>query len=257
MFSTVNCREFFFMNCKLWKLLGIIWYQKSPDNADVRQPRSEHLKHVMWSSFINITVTCLFPLHLFLAIFNPAANKSDLFESIAIFSTSLGAASKLVLFAFNMKNVTKMEKILEVLDKRVQQQEDKMYFEQHIKCNLILMERIYVVVYACIGFFAILAFLVRGGEQKLIYPGWLPFDWHQSWRHFSAAVCFQMYGIAFQIMQNLSSDSFLSKSLSVLAAHVKFLYKRMARVGYDESLTLADHERELIECILQQKDLYE
>lgn len=245
--SLINCREFFIINWKSWKLLGIIVPAKDVPN---------HLQHIIWNYFINITVTCMFPLHLMLGIFIGEATKSELFENVAIFITSVGAILKLIMFAINVKSIIKMEQILQSLDERIQHADDQLYYTQHIKRHLIYVQRLYIVVYAAIGFFASLAFIARG-EQKLFYPGWLPFNWHQSWWHYSAALGYQLYGIFFQILQNFANDSFSPKALCALSGHIQLLYKRVARIGYDTPVMSQGTEMELNRCVTHQKDLYE
>nr|AID61218.1 odorant receptor [Calliphora stygia] len=245
--SSINCREFFIINWKSWKLLGIIMPQRDARNR---------LLHIFWNIFINITVTCMFPIHLMLGIFLVKATKSELFENVSIFITSAGAALKLIIFASNVKRIIKMEQILQTLDERIQHIDDQLYYTQHIKRHLIYVQRMYIVVYLAVGFFASLAF-IASGEQKLFYPGWMPFNFHQSWWHYSAALGYQLHGIFFQIMHNFANDSFSPKALCALSGHIQLLYKRVARIGYDPSLTSQENERELNRCVTHQKDLYE
>ncbi|XP_037819563.1 odorant receptor 59a-like [Lucilia sericata] len=245
--TTINCCKFFIMNWKCWKWLGII----VPDKSEPTR-----FKQLTWNYFINITVSCMFPIHLMLGIFLTDATKSELFENIAIFITSVGCILKLIMFAVNIKRIRRMENILLTLDERIQHVEDRKYWSHFIKPHLIYLQRMYLVVYTGIGFFASLAFIVRR-EQKLFYNGWLPFNWHQTWWHYSVALGYQFYGIFFQFLQNFANDSFSPKALCALSGHIKLLYKRVARIGYDLSVVSDEHEMELNRCVRHQKDLYE
>ncbi|KAI8117154.1 Odorant receptor 59a [Lucilia cuprina] len=244
--STINSREFFIMNWKCWKWLGII----TPNRSDPTR-----VKQLLWNCFINITVSSMFPIHLMLGIFIANASKSEIFENIAIFITSVGCILKLIMFAVNIKRIRKLENILQTLDERIQHIEDQKYWLHYVKPQLIYLQRMYIVIYTGKAFCASLAFVVRR-EQKLFYHGWLPFNWHQTWWHYTLALCYQFYGIFFQFLQNFSNDSFAPKALCALSGHIKLLYKRVARIGYDTSIVSEEHEMELNSCVRHQKDLF-
>lgn len=253
--SLINSRVFFLINWKSWLLLGIV-PPTSAKYSDDSLEQMKHFKHLAWNYFVNFVATFTFPTHLTLAIFLEDSSKSVLFENISIALTCIGASIKTILYAINMKKVLKMEELLKELDRRITHEEDQMYYTKHIRRNLNYVQWTYITVYLSVSFFASLAFY-QSKEQRLFYPGWVPFDWRLSWTNYSIALGYQIFCIFIQILQNFTNDSFSPKALCALSGHIQLLYKRVARIGYDTTMSLEDHEEELKNCVTHQKKLYE
>ncbi|KAM7343789.1 odorant receptor 59a-like [Cochliomyia hominivorax] len=250
--SLINSRIFFQINWKSWQFLGMIPHSYSKQS----QHKEQYNKLLIWNYFVNFVATFTFPTHLIMGIFLEASTKSSLFENIPISLTCIGASIKTIFYAINMTKIVKMETILKELDERIQHEEDQLYYVRHIKRNLSYVQWTYVIIYLLVGFFASLAFILSN-ETRLFYLGWTPFDWSVSWRNYYIVLSYQFFCVFIQILQNFANDSFSPKALCALSGHIQLLYKRVARIGYDRSMSTMDNELELNHCVAHQKKLFE
>ncbi|XP_013097676.2 odorant receptor 59a-like [Stomoxys calcitrans] len=256
--AKINSLEFFHINWKVWKIIGLRLFKRDV-HTQQRLPVSR--LYLSWSNEANFVVTILFPIHLSMGIFD---NKSKLFDGLNVTITSIGATVKFFLMASKMKQIAQMEALIQVLDARVTHLEELEHYRTRIRLNILNIQRMYLSLYSGIGV-ALAASILFSKERRLLYPGWLPFDWRTSTGYYALAMLYQLFGFAIQISQTFSNDSFAPKTLCILSAHIELLYKRVSRIGFDgpyagdsgSKAALVQQEEELKQCVLDQINLYE
>uniref|UniRef100_A0A1B0GFT0 Odorant receptor n=1 Tax=Glossina morsitans morsitans TaxID=37546 RepID=A0A1B0GFT0_GLOMM len=241
--------QFFRNNWLSWRLLGIV-LPKGEQNHKL-------IKYLLWSTIVNVVATFLFPLHLLLGIFQEQP-QSTRFESVAICVTSIATSLKFIIYARKLQHVKQMGKLFQRLDARISNDNERQFYQKHIRRNVIRIQTMFIVVYISVGITVTVAFIFSQ-ERRLFYPGWLPFDWHRSIKYYMAALGFQLISIFFQILQNFANDCFTPKALCLLSGHIELLYMRVANIGYVNRVAYQQNRnlRELNECVLDQKHLYQ
>ncbi|XP_013097675.2 odorant receptor 59a-like [Stomoxys calcitrans] len=258
--AKVNSLEFFHINWNVWKMLGLQIFKR---DVHTLQRLAVSRAYFAWSIAANFMGTILFPIHLAMGIYE-SRNKSELFNSISISITSIGATIKFFLMASKMKQIAQMEALTQVLDARVTHPEELWHYQNRIRLNIFNIQRMFSILYSGVAA-SVAALYLSSGERRLIYPGWLPFEWRQSSGFYALAILYQLFGFIFQISQTYTNDSFAPKSLCLLSAHIELLYKRVSRIGFEgpnedgggSKAALQQEEDKLNLCVLDQINLYE
>ncbi|XP_017072783.1 odorant receptor 59a [Drosophila eugracilis] len=238
---TVDSLEFFKSHWTAWRVLGV---------AQLRVQSWRNL-YIAYSIVMNLFVTLCYPLHLGMSLFRNQTLTEDILN-LTTFATCTACSVKCLLYAYNIKDVLEMERLLRLLDERVVGPEQRGIYGQ-VRVQLRNVLYIFIGIYMPCALFAELSFLFK--EQRgLMYPAWFPFDWLHSTRNYYIANFYQIAGISFQLLQNYVSDCFPAVVLCLISSHIKMLYQRFEGVGVDPS---KNAEKELEECITDHKHILE
>ncbi|KAH8277955.1 hypothetical protein KR018_010841, partial [Drosophila ironensis] len=238
---TVDSLVFFRSHWTVWRILGVAHHR-------IGSWKSLYLSY---SILMNVLVTACYPLHLGMMLFRNRSLTEDILN-LTTFATCTACSVKCLIYGYNIHQVTEMERLLKLLDKRVAGQVQHAIYGQ-VKLQLRIVLYVFIGIYMPCGLFAELSFLFKE-ERGLMYPAWFPFDWLNSTRNYYIANFYQIGGITFQLLQNYVSDCFPAVVLCLISSHVKMLYKRLEDVGTDPD---KDTERELEDCITDHKHLLE
>ncbi|XP_011178699.2 odorant receptor 33b-like [Zeugodacus cucurbitae] len=212
-------------------------------------------KHLcaLYDLLINVLVTIFYPIHLIVGLFlNPTP--ADLFQNLSITITCFVCSVKHYLLRRKLPQIRVVQALLADLDKRVEDAEERAYFEQQLVVGAKNVVKLFSIAYGGANMAAISATLLSK-ERRLMYPAWLPFQWQASTFSYCAAVIYQIAGVTIQIVQNLANDIYPPMSLCIIAGHVHLLALRVAKVGRDGKKSLKQHNQSLIECIEDHKKL--
>ncbi|KAH8307957.1 hypothetical protein KR059_003568 [Drosophila kikkawai] len=204
-----------------------------------------------WAMFLNVFVLMLVPL-LLLSLFSfdtPLENITNFSLTI----TSLSTILKFGMYVLKLFKLTEMRQVIAQLDSRVSGEEQVRYHRQMAK-HLQRLSRIFLVTYLTVMVNTAGSFLFRS-ERSLPFPLWFPFDWRHSTVAYVAVVLFQEVGIFCQILQNFVDDSFPPLALYLIAEQCHLLIMRISCIGYGPA-TQSANEKELVNCINDQNDLY-
>ncbi|XP_020801301.1 odorant receptor 59a-like [Drosophila serrata] len=237
--ETVNSLIFLRSHWTAWRVLGV---------AHQRIESWRNL-YIGYGIILNLLVTLCYPFHLGMSLFQNRTLTEDILN-LTTFVTCTACSLKCLIYAYNLKDVMEMERLLSLLDERVKGPGQRAIYGK-VKVQLRNVLYIFIGIYLPIAFFAELSFL-RKEERGLMYPAWFPFDWMNSTRNFCIANVYQIVGISFQLLQNYVSDCFPAVVLCLISSHIKMLYKRLEDVGMDPE---EDPEKELEACITDHKRL--
>ncbi|XP_054736624.1 odorant receptor 59a-like [Anastrepha obliqua] len=210
------------------------------------------IPYFVYAFAVSTLVTICYPLHLAMALFHNNSLGSDI-KNLAVCVTCIACSSKFIIFTRKLRIVREIEQTFSELDARVNSEVERKYFAR-MRISVRRIVSLFLCVYGAVGMTAELAFLLRG-ERSLLYPARFPFDWRTSKRNFLVANIYQIVGICYQLLQNYVDDSLPPITCCLLSGHIKLLGMRMARIGFD-CADLAENERELVQCIKDQKNLY-
>ncbi|XP_037727957.1 odorant receptor 59a-like [Drosophila subpulchrella] len=238
---TVDSLEFFKSHWTAWRVLGVA-------HLRVQSWRSLYLTY---SILMNLFVTLCYPLHLGMSLFRNRTLTEDILN-LTTFATCTACSVKCLLYAYNIKDVLEMERLLRLLDERVVGPEQRGIYGQ-VRVQLRNVLYIFIGIYMPCALFAELSFLFKE-ERGLMYPAWFPFDWLHSTRNYYIANVYQIAGISFQLLQNYVSDCFPAVVLCLVSSHIKMLYRRFEQVGMDPA---KNAEKELEACITDHKHILE
>lgn len=237
--GTVNSLEFLRSHWTAWRVLGVAHHR-------IRSWRNLYLGYGI---LLNVMVTLCYPFHLSMSLFQNRTLTEDILN-LTTFVTCTACSLKCLIYAYNLKDVMEMERLLKLLDERVKGPGQRAVYDK-VKVQLRNVLYIFIGIYLPIAFFAELSFL-RKEERGLMYPAWFPFDWMNSTRNFCIANVYQIVGISYQLLQNYVSDCFPAVVFCLISSHIKMLYKRIEDVGTDPE---EDSEKELEACITDHKRL--
>ncbi|KAH8402172.1 hypothetical protein KR009_010350, partial [Drosophila setifemur] len=239
--DTVNSLVFFRSHWTVWMVLGVAHHRI----------RSWRNLYMAYSILLNILVTLCYPFHLGMSLFRNRTLTEDILN-LTTFATCTACSVKCLLYGYNIQKVLQMERLLNLLDERVDSVEQRAIYGQ-VKVQLRNVLYIFIGIYLPCALFAELSFIFKE-ERGLMYPAWFPFDWLNSTRNYYIANVYQIVGISYQLLQNYVSDCFPAVALCLVSAHAKMLYKRFEDVGRDPT---KDPEKELEACITDHKHLLE
>ncbi|KAH8240350.1 hypothetical protein KR038_004744, partial [Drosophila bunnanda] len=238
---TVNSLEFFASHWTAWRVLGVAHHRIG----------SWRNLYLCYSVLLNLLVTLCYPLHLGMSLFRNRTLTEDILN-LTTFATCTACSVKCLLYAWNIRDVAEMERLLLLLDNRVVGPEQKrVYGEVRVQLRNVLY--VFIGIYLPCALFAELSFLFKE-ERGLMYPAWFPLDWLNSTRNYYIANVYQIVGISYQLLQNYVSDCFPAVVLCLVSSHIKMLYKRFEEVGMDPA---RNSESDLEECITDHKRLLE
>ncbi|XP_017040552.1 odorant receptor 59a [Drosophila ficusphila] len=238
---SVDSLEFFKSHWTAWRVLGV---------AHFRIESWRNL-YITYSILMNVFVTLGYPFHLGMSLFQNRTLTEDILN-LTTFATCTACSVKCLLYAYNIRDVVEMERLLRLLDERVVGPEQRGIYGQ-VRVQLRNVLYIFIGIYMPCALFAELSFLFKE-ERGLMYPAWFPFDWLHSTRNYYIANLYQIGGITFQLLQNYVSDCFPAVVLCLVSSHIKMLYNRFEQVGLDPN---KDAEKQLEDCITDHKHLLE
>ncbi|XP_036329522.1 odorant receptor 33b-like [Rhagoletis pomonella] len=207
----------------------------------------------LYDGIVNIFITIFYPIHLTVGLFL-VPTLADVFKNLAINITDVACSTKHYLFRYKLPKIREMQRLLKQLDERVVAKDERDYFHENIRLGVRNIMLVFCASYTADALASAIDVLSKT-ERELMYPAWFPFDWSANRYTYYVAVFYQIFGVSMQIIQNLAHDTFAPISLCVMSGQVRLLAMRVAKIGYDESRTLSQHERELNECIEDHKKL--
>ncbi|XP_067625329.1 odorant receptor 33a-like [Eurosta solidaginis] len=238
--APINTVEFFDIFWLCWKAVGVRFGAKKWYIT---------LQDIM----VNIFVTIFLPLHLTMGLFL-VPKLADAFKNLAATITSVACSIKHYFFRYKLPKIRELQLLLKQLDERIVAQDERDYYNGTLRTNMRNIMIAFCCTYAGDAIVAAIDVLYKN-ERELMYPAWFPFDWSANIFTYYVAVSYQIISATIQIMQNLPNDTFAPIALCAISGHAHLLAMRVAKVGYDESKTLVENERELNECIEDHKKL--
>ncbi|XP_033149207.1 LOW QUALITY PROTEIN: odorant receptor 59a [Drosophila busckii] len=203
----------------------------------------------------------MIPIHVdafFVELFSQAT-VTDKIRNITSFIGTLACSLKILIFSYNLQKVRHMEHLLELLDSRIKGSAQLSIYNQ-LSRQLRNIIYVFICMYLPVGISSEMSFIFQE-ERKLLYPGWFPYDWHNSTLNFNLTNIYQFAAMTFAILESYVNDSIPAVMLCLISAHTKMLYKRIADIGTtlksDTELEQQLAETELEACITDHKHLLE
>ncbi|XP_037913007.1 odorant receptor 2a-like [Hermetia illucens] len=153
------------------------------------------------------------------------------------------------------QNILDVNEWTQQLDARANSLEE----QEHLRSAVRLSHK---MVYLTCGVFTSviisgeLVALVSNGE-KLMCPGWYPFDWQHDTLNYIIVHGHQIVSLAINILQNATNDTFPPVYMHILSSHMKTLNIRISRLGTNSTESRKDVSKELLQCIKDQQMLVE
>ncbi|XP_033149217.1 odorant receptor 59a [Drosophila busckii] len=207
----------------------------------------------LYACIHHLAVTVGFPLHLGVKLFRNDTVTDDIMN-LTIFLETFSSSLKIIIFAFKLRKVRHMEKLLKLLDARVQGWAQHNIYDE-LRKRLKKLIYAYIGVCAVVIMFSEISFLFQS-ERKLQHPAWFPFDYTNSTYKYYIAHVYQTYGGAMQLVQNYANACFPAVMLCIISAHIQMLYKRIEDIGMANE-SAQDSEADLEACITDHKHLLE
>ncbi|KAH8248867.1 hypothetical protein KR032_003930 [Drosophila birchii] len=208
-------------------------------------------KYFGWAMFLNVLVSMLVPMML-LSLFTfdtPLENITNFSLTI----TSLSTILKFGMYILKLYKLAEMKEVIAKLDSRVEGEEQIRYHRQMAK-HLHRLSKVFLATYLTVMINTAVSFLFRS-ERSLPFPMHSLIDWKHSTLAYVAVVLFQEVGIFCQVLQNCADDSFPPLALYLIAEQCELLFLRISSIGYRPA-TQKQNEKELVNCIKDQNDLY-
>ncbi|XP_030382289.1 odorant receptor 33b-like [Scaptodrosophila lebanonensis] len=181
---------------------------------------------------LNVGITICYPLHLIIGVFL-TSSKDDIFKNLIINVTCLICTLQHWCLRYKLRNQYAIEALLSTLDQRVIDASAGQAAAQRVAGQARIIVRLFLFAATAANLSAILGVLLNS-ERRLMYPGWIPFDWQSSNSLYWLALCYQFIGVTIQITQNLINDIYPALVLCLLAGHVRLLGLRIAKIGNEE-----------------------
>ncbi|XP_029407394.2 odorant receptor 33b-like [Bactrocera dorsalis] len=222
----------------LWQILGL---------------KTNYNKYLigLYDIFVNIFATFAFPLHLLLGVIF-ASDKETVFTNLAICISTIACTAKHLTLRPQLSQIIFINKILQNLDQRVQNEEDTRYYMKNMRARCIFMMNFFTVSYFAVSGMAVLAAL---STSNILYPAYVIVDWQNSTWKYLAVFIFQFYGLNMQIVQNLTNDVYGPMILCMLSGHIHLLSRRISRIGHESAAEEDRNYEELVLCIDEYKVL--
>lgn len=234
----------FYYHWKVWHWMGI----KSPKNVNL-------YIYMIYAFFVNFLVTFLFPLTLIVNVFY-ARNTKELCENLTITLTDTIANLKFFNVYLVRYELEKIKSLLNKLDRRAQQEQEKKILRTAIKTSQKLF-LVFVHLYSVGTFLSILKVIISD-KRSLLYPAWFGVNWFDNTSIYIIVMTYQLCGLMIQALQNCANDSYPPAYLIILTAQMKALELRVSHVARTASgtekfyFTKEEHLRNLYdfnECI--------
>ncbi|XP_039501320.1 odorant receptor 33b [Drosophila santomea] len=240
---------------------------------DLKSPviRSEHIYRAYWlywhllgleSNFflnrlldvvITVFVTIWYPIHLILGLFMERSVR-QVCKGLPISAACFFASFKFICFRIKLSEIKEIEILFKELDQRAVSQGECEFFNQNTRREANFICKSFIVAYGLSNISAI-ASVLFGGEHKLLYPAWFPYDVQVSELIFWLSVSYQIVGVSLAILQSLASDSYPPMTFCVVVGHVRLLAMRLSRIGQGPEETKYSTGKQLIECIEDHRKL--
>lgn len=207
---------------------------------------------------MNFVFTFGYPLHLIIGLFM-STTLYDILENMAINLTILVCSIKTMVIFLKFKNIKILMDIIKRQDQRISLKTDEAYYYEYtVLKNIRLVLKLFLILY--FGGWSLCEFSVifNGLMMKtwdLIFPAYFPFDPFASTTQYIAAHLYQFIGITFQIIQEITNDSFLAAHLVLLSGQIHTLGMRLSKLGHNPKKTKAENNQEFLDCIHDHKDL--
>ncbi|XP_049317238.1 odorant receptor 33b-like [Bactrocera dorsalis] len=199
----------------------------------------------LYNIFVNIFATFAFPLHLLLGVIF-ASDKETVFTNLAIGISSIACTAKHLTLRPQLSQIISINKILQNLDQRVQNEEDTRYYMKNMRARCSFMINFFTVSYFSVSCMAVLTALTTA---NILYPAYVIVDWQNSTWKYLAVLVFQTYGLKMQIVQNLTNDVYGPMILCMLSGHIHLLSRRISRIGHERETEGDRNYEELVLCI--------
>ncbi|ALC41699.1 Or33b, partial [Drosophila busckii] len=247
MSSGINSASFISGHWKVWKIVGAAY-------TEVKCPGI----YWIYAILLHVLVTIYNPFHMSVELFSQAT-VTDKIRNITSFIGTLACSLKILIFSYNLQKVRHMEHLLELLDSRIKGSAQLSIYNQ-LSRQLRNIIYVFICMYLPVGISSEMSFIFQE-ERKLLYPGWFPYDWHNSTLNFNLTNIYQFAAMTFAILESYVNDSIPAVMLCLISAHTKMLYKRIADIGTtlksDTELEQQLAETELEACITDHKHLLE
>ncbi|XP_054083784.1 odorant receptor 33a-like [Zeugodacus cucurbitae] len=237
MLRQLDTRAIFTRLFLTWRVLGIIDW-----------PYHRHLR-VVYDILLNTFVTFGFTAHLVLGIIF-STNQDQFFTNLVMGIASVSCVFKHLLYRFRMKEMQRINEVLAQHDDRVRTKEDYDYYKRLMERPCNFMVNFFARCYFAVTITALIMAIVTG---ELLYPAFIPLQWHTSVFKYAVSLSFQFNGVTLLAVQNIANDAYGPVVLCMLSGHVHLLSNRVSRVGHDKPDDLEDNYKALSLCIEDHK----
>lgn len=229
----------------IWRFLGIL-------------PTLKYRRlYMIYSLYLNITVTIGYPLHLMLGLFT-SDTLMEVIKNLAINLTCCLCSIKTLIIWLKFEDIRTIFEILKRQEERLCLDKKELNYYKFITFKqLRRIVMMFFVLYAASWILCEFSVLLNGfmGSWNFMYPGYFPFDPFSSNILYIVAHIYQYYGISFQILQDYVNDSFVTMHLALLSGQIHALSMRLAKLGNDCNKTPKENLLELLKCIQDHKDI--
>ncbi|XP_061395017.1 odorant receptor 59a-like [Musca vetustissima] len=203
-------------------------------------------------------VTIGYPLHLLLGLFT-STSLYEVIQNLAISLTCAVCSMKTFAIWWKFKDIDGMFEIVQRQDEHTRPGEQTEYLKQKVYPpikNLFLLFYILCSMVVITGEISVISNGLRG-NWLLMYQSYFPFDPYASSMNYVIAHIYQVIGLSFTVTQNLVNDTFGGGHLALLGGQVHLLGMRLSNIGHNPTKSMAENNKELLECIHDHLDLLE
>lgn len=229
-----------------WRILGL-------------RPTQKYRKsYITYGIIMSFLFTFGYPLHLMIGLFM-STTLFEILENMAINLTILVCSIKTLVIWWKFANIELLMNIFKKQDQRISLKTDEAYYyEFTVFKNIRLVLKLFFILY--FGGWSLCEFSVifnglMMGTWDLIFPAYFPFDPFATTINYMLAHLYQFVGITYQIIQEITNDSYLAANLVLLSGQIHTLNMRLTKLGYDPKKSLEENNQELLNCIQDHKDL--
>ncbi|XP_073837440.1 odorant receptor 59a-like [Musca autumnalis] len=244
--NKLNTKSLFNTHFMCWRILGMM------------PPRNYRPLYWIYSLIVNVTVTIGYPLHLILGLFT-STSMYEVIQNLAITLTCTVCSMKTFAIWWRFKDVDRMFDIVKGQDEHTRPGEQMEYMQQKVHPPIKSLLRLFYVLCSMVALTAEVSLIFNGlrGSWLLMYKSYFPFDPFGSTMNYTIAHIYQFIGLCYTVTQNLVNDTFAGAHLSLLGGQVHLLGMRVSNIGHDPKKSLAENNKDLLECIHDHLDLLE
>lgn len=242
---TLKAETLFLVHFSWWRFLGLLPTEKY------------RRSYIAYSIFMNVFITIGYPLHLIIGLFL-TTTMYDVIKNTSVSLTCLVCSVKTFVILLKFENIYVMLDITKNQNRRIAEVKDNYYYYKYVVFkNVHQIFKVFVILYATGCSLIEISVLFNGfmGTWDLMFPGYFLFDPFKDTISYIVVHIYQCVGISFQILQNVTNDSFVAMQLALFSGQIHCLSMRVSKLGRDKSKTVTENNQELLECVEDHKEL--
>lgn len=212
--------------------------------------KHQRILYRIHTALICIGVQIFLPFHLIFGVLQ-LRNTRDILETTSICINVVICAMKAYFLKRSLGALQDINQISRRLERKAKRNEDEYAFLLEFKSTSgTIMKTALVLV---TSFVLVRTMIVlRYGSM---YPGYFPYDIHQSRLVYGLSAFYQLLALVIQAFANQHHDSYPGLLIFLLSQHLRIFNLRVSKIGYDSNLSIEENHQLLIEAVKDHRQI--